>query len=361
MLDIMTRGVWVPPTLPVLLTLLAALASCEPEAISSDRSAEFGFAIDTTPLLTLNRWDTTEEAQVMVAPLGAAFVGDSVVVVLDGESRELRAFDLEGHVQWRAGGRGGGEGEFASAPWTLFVGGAGELTAFDVPALRGNRYDHLGRSVVGVGMPASGDRNPEVFGVLEGDPPLAVVGYESPPAGGLGRATLWLSTVGLHAPPSVDTIGAFPGPLLTEISLEEGVAIGVVPGSQSLLAAVRGQDIVTAAVDDSLRVLDRAGAVRRVFPLPPDTDVAWRGGDLSSIALDGSRRAWLGRRMVQGERYRRWVVMDLATGRYTPELRLGGNIRGIGRTLIALAVSGEMGETLIQVHRLKDLGIGGGQ
>lgn len=337
------------------LLVLGLPLACEPEAVSVGRSTELPSAIDTTPVLTLNRWDATEEAQVMAAPLGVALLGDAVVVVLDGESRELRAFDLEGRYQWQTGGSGGGEGEFATAPWTLFASAAGQLIAFDVPALRGNLYDGSGRTEVGVGLPSSEDRSPEVFGVLDGNPPVAVVGYHARPAGGVGRTTLWLTTIRLEAPTSPDTIGAFAGPLLIAVPLKEGVAIRAEPGSGALLAAARGQVIVTAAVDDSLRVPDARGTRLRSFPLPSGTTVQWRGSDLSSIALDGAGRVWLGRRMVDGERYRRWIVMDLATGRSTPELRLGGNVRGIGRALIALAVSGDMGETLIQVHRLSDL------
>lgn len=310
-------------------------------------------AVDSVPILTLGQWDTREEAQAWQQPIRATVVGDSLVAILEAESGEVRVFDWAGELQERRGGRGGGPGEFRDTPWFLADAGTQGLIAVDGSVTRANIYRPDGTDV-GVSLPAGGDPLPDVFGLLDGAPPQLVVGYESIPPSGLGRAQLAVVALGLRSPVLVDTLGVFPGTEYIEETLDEGVAVRAAPESPSLLVAVRGDRVVLAATDDSIRVLDRRGRSLQTLAMPTG-QARWEGRDLRAIHLDGSGRLWLARKAVPGERVRRWIVFDLPTGEFTRELRVPGDIRGFGPDHLVLARAGEMSETLFEVYRVADV------
>ncbi len=341
----------------VVGSLALTLGGCGERDVGAATQPGLAAVISGDPILTLGLWDTQDEAQVLSQPVSAVVVRDSLVVVLESESGELRAFALDGSSVWRTGGRGGGPGEFDNPPW--FAASANVdtlLVGLDATGTRANIYGSDGRIIEGVGLPTSLDRFPDVYGVLDGDPPVAVLGYETTPlGGGAGRSTMHVVAIPLRSPARPDTVGSFSGPLLIEVPLERGVAITAEPRSGELRAAANGALIITAGTDDSVHVRGGDGTQLRAFALPGGSPEApWTGRDLDSVHLDGVGRIWLSRRLVAGERGRRWMVMDVASGRHTPELHLRGSIRGIGRHLIVLGRPGEMDEHLLLVYRLGD-------
>lgn len=310
------------------------------------------------PILSLGRWGASADAEIMASPLAAAVLGDSVVVIADGASFELRAFDLHGRPVWRAGGKGGGPGEFEATPWRLDETVDGSLVAVDVGATRANRYDTRGATIDATAIPPGGDPLPDVYGVVRDDARggwRVAVGYEERPTGRSGRTLLRLVTHALGESSLPDTLGVQPGVFLEEVELDGRVALRARPDGGGFRASAAGDRIVAAGVDDSVRVLRSDGSPLRAFPLPRGSaGRSWSADELHSIRLDRHARIWLSRRGSSTEPYRRWIVMSSETGRHTPELRLEGDLRAVGRCLVVVARFGEMDEVVLHVFEVAE-------
>ena len=87
-----------------------AEARNNPEAVQLPQPADTIWRIDPQPTLVLGRFEEQTEQQ-FYQIRGAVRLSTGVVVVLDGGSRELRAFSPDGTHLWTAGGPGDGPGE----------------------------------------------------------------------------------------------------------------------------------------------------------------------------------------------------------------------------------------------------------
>ena len=109
--------------IPIAIFVTLAALSCSPdhdsdgagvrnesEALPVPPSADTIWRIEPEPALVLGLSDELEEQQ-FYQIRGAARLSTGVVVVLDGASRELRAFSPAGTHLWTAGGPGDGPGE----------------------------------------------------------------------------------------------------------------------------------------------------------------------------------------------------------------------------------------------------------
>ncbi len=72
----------------------------------SSAAARHGWRVDAAPVMTIGSGSAA--AQALYRVKGGLFLGDSVVVVADGGSQQLRYFDRGGGVFAIAGGKGAG-------------------------------------------------------------------------------------------------------------------------------------------------------------------------------------------------------------------------------------------------------------
>ena len=97
------------------LAVLACVADDNPDPqvrreVGAPPSSDTIWQVTPEPALVLGRFEELEEQQ-FYQIRGAVRLSTGVVVVLDGASRELRAFSPDGTHLWTAGGPGDGPGE----------------------------------------------------------------------------------------------------------------------------------------------------------------------------------------------------------------------------------------------------------
>ncbi len=109
--------------IPIAIFVTLAALSCSPdhdsddagvrnesEAVQRPPSTDTIWRIEPEPALVLGQFEGLEEQQ-FYQIRGATRLSTGVIVVLDGASRELRAFSPDGAHLWTAGGPGDGPGE----------------------------------------------------------------------------------------------------------------------------------------------------------------------------------------------------------------------------------------------------------
>ena len=229
----------------------------------SSAAAGHGWRVDAAPVMTIG--SGTAAAHALHRVKAALLLGDSVIVVADGGSQQLRFFDRGGGVFTIAGGKGGGPGEFKGLS-SIHRTGEDAIIAFDWKlrkfALYDNKSDFRGSWLIPahidgvvVGATAYGDVVTRRRG-----PPItpSATPYTSQPL----RLLLRLSA-GVTA---VDTIGEFPGPLRYH---GPGRAVITVSFTATTEFAV-GPDYFVAgySADPEVRTFDLEGHLRRVVRWP---------------------------------------------------------------------------------------------
>lgn len=340
------------PGVPLLCIAVFACTSPAERDIPSEESPGL---LQGDPVLTIGAWPVAEETHVIENPVRVLLPGDSTLIVLDARSREIRAFGLDGTHLWRAGGIGEGPGEFPSPALSLFSLRAGaELVAVDASATRANIYTRRGSLIESLGLPSAADHHPDVYGVLDVDPPRLVVGYDAP-FSGTGVTAITVLALPLVAGAAPDTLGVFRGPTNVAVRLESGWAWRSDPDSGGVVAAARGNVLVTAGVDDSVRIRTPEGIVMRSVALPGSPSGLWHGAAIASVLFDDRGRLWLTRHADDGNPGRPWVALDLESGQWTATFRtFGQTINGMGRELVAGPARGTMDESVVHVFRLSD-------
>lgn len=338
-----------------VLVLCVAVLACEPLSERGTPSDESESLLDGEPVVTIGAWPVEAATHVIENPVRVLLSGDSSVVVLDARSREIRSFGLDGTHLWRAGGIGEGPGEFPSPAWSLFsMRDGAELVAVDAGATRANVYTRSGSLVQSIGLPTVADHQPDVYGVLDMEPPRLVLGYDES-FSGTGATAKTILTLPLVAGASPDTVGVFRGPTYVAVRLEVGWAWQSHPDSGGVVAAARGNILVTAGIDDSVRVRTREGIVVRSVALPSAPPGLWHGAAIESVMFDDRGRFWLSRHADDGRSGRPWVALDLETEEWTDTFRtFGQTINGMGRELAAGPARGAMDEAVVHVFRLRD-------
>ncbi|WP_405283061.1 hypothetical protein V3331_14735 [Gaopeijia maritima] len=293
------------------------------------------------PVATLGGLEHDDEARFFEVVTDGVIVGDSLVVLLDVQARRLKAFDVAGRPRWQAGGEGGGPGEFDDQPWRLFSVNEGSVYVA-IATGRANLYDAEGEVIAGVALPEWTGLFPQIYGALDGDPPVLVVGQGVLRYGETGRDTMRVLALPLESGAAVDTLLRLPGPEVIQVELDGGLATTTDADAGGLIAAARGGRIVTAGVDDSVRIRDGRGRIERTVALP-------EAPPLEALVIGDDGWIRLMHRYVRGEEGRRWSVLDPAAGQWSPEARHSGSILGFGRELLIGKRGGEFGETLVDV------------
>jgi hypothetical protein len=270
-------------------TPLEAQMAGQPHA---SRACEWTIA--DRPLRTLDG-DVHQLTQVA----GAAVLPGDRLVIADGMSMEVMAFDANGSILRRIGGSGGGPGEFRSIAWVRSYR-ADSIAVYD-PV--GGRLSVLGPDLsFARSVPLSQTSRVLIIGVLG---PLAdgrfVMAERVPQAArrtGLLQDTLRFRVAHADGRPGF-AIGTFPGPERF-ISLDQGFSVVHVPFGQNPIYLGHGAAFY-AIVGDTLfmRDLDRDQATMRALPLP-DSGRAIRAGDLD---------AYVQQRVEQADRNRA-VALD---------------------------------------------------
>lgn len=230
----------------------------------SSAAARHGWRVDAAPVMTIGSGSAA--AQALYRVKGGLFLGDSVVVVADGGSQQLRYFDRGGGVFAIAGGKGGGPGEFTGLS-SVHRTGEDAITAFDWKLRKFVLYDdkgdfrrswlipaHIDDFLFVVGATAYGD---VVTHNRHSITPSATPYTSQPP-----RLLLRLSARAT----AVDTIGEFPGPLRYH---GPGRAVITVSFTARTEFAV-GPDYFVAgySADPEVRTFDLEGHLRRVVRWP---------------------------------------------------------------------------------------------
>ncbi len=233
------------------------------------------WATDSAPLFSIGGTGS-ELFRVMTA----LFQSDGGVVVADGGARELLLFDRSGNPRARAGGEGGGPGEFHQIT-SLSVGPGDSIFAYDGREHRLSVFDRNGvfvRAVTLQGLDTLG--GVEEIGVLRSGVPVGSF-LRRTPGSGVVRDSLAVTTFASSGAPAV-RLGVFPhmhtdwGP--HPMPGGGGPVTFPLPLPLSSLASVSfGDSSVYVGLPDQYAVirLDQSGTrriTRQRDPPPPVTD-----------------------------------------------------------------------------------------
>jgi hypothetical protein len=212
--------------------------------------------------------------------LTALFQSDGGVVVADGGAAELLLFDRLGNPLARAGGEGGGPGEFHRLT-SLSIGPGDSIFAYDAREHRLSVFDRRGvfvRAVTLQGLDTLG--SVEEIGVLRSGVPVGSF-LRRTPGSGVVRDSLAVTTFGSSGAPAV-RLGVFPH-MYTDWGPHPmpgggGPVTFPLPLPLSSLASVSfGDSSVYVGLPDRYAVirLDQSGTrriTRQRDPPPPVTD-----------------------------------------------------------------------------------------
>ncbi len=214
---------------------------------------------------------------------------DGSVVVADGGSAEVRAFDAQGDFLWAAGGRGEGPGEFQTLRWIALLPGD-SIMAYD---FRSRRVTILGPDgqLVRTYTPDTAEDALAASPVtlLEGGRVLAAAGVRFSGGEGPAREVTWPETsyfVTDLEGARLDSLMTVPSVEMLVLRDEGSIAVAPPPIARRGFVGARGNHIVSGqsqAID--LAVRDATGALVRRVRLGVEGDVPV-DGDLER-AIEG--------------------------------------------------------------------------
>lgn len=276
-----------PPAFLALVLVFSAALGCEdrpiPQAASISRDSAgvrivenfrstwaVPWQLGTEPLLTIGSIEGNPD-QELDQVTGAVRLSRNRIVVANGGRLELLFFDGDGNLLRRAGGRGGGPGEFQSLEW-LSRKGLDSILALDVRGQRVSYFDDDGSFGRSVRLePSAQIPFPRPVGSFGDGSFLATQGTYAlgadPPAGRSERSPEFLFRI----PPDGHTaipLGSFPG--LERVIVPTGPRGGLERrrrpfGRGTAFAAAGDRFYVADNVSYEIRVYSIAGQLTQVI------------------------------------------------------------------------------------------------